>query len=55
MNVGDIVRWAGRGQDSPNIGIVESYCNFQNLWLVRFPDGIFEIEAFLLEIISESG
>ena len=54
IRAGDVVRWQGRGLNSLNIGIVESYCKLQDLWLIRFPDGRFEIEAWGLELISES-
>ena len=53
MKIGDIVEWSGKG-DEPRIGLVFSYCNFQDLWLVIFSDGSkYEIEEWCLEVISE--
>ena len=54
MSVGDLVRWSGK-YNCTNIGIVLSYCDFQDLWSIQFPDGRYEIEQWCLEVISESG
>ena len=55
MKVGNVVRWSGKHFE-PRIGLVLSYCSFQDLWYVRFPDGgDYEIEEHYLEVISEYG
>ena len=54
MKVGNVVRWSPTNSN-PKIGMVLSYCSFQNLWYVHFPDGDYEIEEHLLEVISECG
>ena len=54
MKVGNVVRWSGKSEE-PRLGLVLSYCSFQNLWYVRFPDGSYEIEEHWLEVISECG
>jgi len=60
VKVGNVVRWSpSYVRWSPTnshamIGIVLSYCSFQDLWRVMFPTGRYEIEEHYLEIISES-
>ena len=54
MKVGNVVRWSPTNSN-PKIGMVLSYCSFQNLWYVHFPDGNYEIEEHFLEVISECG
>ena len=53
MNVGDLVKWSPTNSH-PMIGLVLSYCDFQDLWSVQFPDGHYEIEQWCLEVISEN-
>ena len=52
MKVGNIVRWAGKSSEH-RIGVVCSYCDFQKLWWVVFPDGEYEIEEHCLEILID--
>lgn len=52
MKVGNVVRWSPTNS-KPMIGLVLSYCSFQDLWYVRFPDGDYEIEEWCLEVVSE--
>ena len=54
MKVGNVVRWSGKSCGS-RLGLVLSYCSFQDLWYVHFPDGDYEIEEWCLEVISECG
>jgi hypothetical protein len=55
VKVGNVVRWSGKSEE-PRLGLVLSYCSFQDLWYVRFPDGgDYEIEEWCLEVISECG
>jgi hypothetical protein len=52
MKAGSLVRWSGKSCE-PRTGLVTSYCSFQNLWYVRFPDGNYEIEEWCLEVVSD--
>jgi len=54
MKVGNLVRWSPTNS-CPMMGLVLSYCSFQQLWHVWFPnDGRYEIEEHYLEVISEN-
>jgi len=53
VNVGDLVKWSPTNSHL-KIGLVLSYCDFQDLWRVQFPDGLYEIEQWCLEVISEN-
>ena len=54
MKAGNLVRWSPTNS-YPMIGLVLSYCAFQDLWWVHFPNnGDYEIEEHYLEVISEN-
>jgi len=53
VKVGNVVRWSPTNRKNPMIGLVLSYCSFQDLWYVHFPEGDYEIEEHFLEVISE--
>jgi|TARA_R100000081_G_C4819869_1_gene178620 flagellar biosynthesis protein FlhB len=52
MKVGNIVRWAGKSSEF-KVGVVCSYCDFQGLWYVVFPDGSYEIVEHYLEVLID--
>jgi hypothetical protein len=52
MKVGNVVRWAGKSSEY-KVGMVISYCDFQRLWYVVFPDGSYEIEEHYLEVLLD--
>ena len=54
MKVGNVVKWSEKSCE-PRIGLILSYCNFQDLWCIMFSDGsVYEIEEWCLEVISET-